>query len=300
MTVETTQPSMNLPTVEMMRAELRRRLEEAGVDSAAQECWWILERALGLSTARQLADADRSLTEVELGRVNELAARRAARVPLQYLLGTQEFCGLEFEVDRSVLIPRPETELLVREIVRRRSRVANPLIVDVGTGSGCIAISLAQVLPGAKLYAIDLSAAALATAKKNASRHGVADAITWLEGDLLTPLAGSGLAGRVDVLVSNPPYIALSEWSSLQPEVRLYEPRMALVAGPRGTELHERLSCEAIPFLSPGGLLAMELGQGQHEEVVERIGAMPEYRWAEVIRDDAGIERVIIAERNRP
>jgi release factor glutamine methyltransferase len=212
-------------------------------------------------------------------------------------LGTQEFCGLEFEVDPSVLIPRPETELLVKEISKRLPQEDRPIIVDVGTGSGCVAVSLARAAPQASIFASDLSSAALATAKRNAKRHGVAQTITWLEGDLLAPLAGHGLEGQVTAIVSNPPYIAEAELPTLQPEVRLHEPRTALVGGSRGTELHERLLNEAIPYLKPGGLLVMELGLGQSAALRAKVKTIDSYRSAEVVFDEASIDRVLVVER---
>jgi release factor glutamine methyltransferase len=284
-------------TVGTLIAEIRRQLLNAGIELAAQEAVWLMEQALDLSGLRQIVDHNRELSKQETAEVLALLARRMKREPLQYLLGTQEFCGLEFEVNPSVLIPRPETELLVRETIRRLPRGQHPTLVDVGTGSGCLAVTLARSIPAGKMLAIDLSASALQTAKRNADRHGVGSAITWLEGDLLAPLAGRGLEGAVTVIVSNPPYIRETEWETLQPEVRLYEPRAALIAGPHGTELHERLLSEAIPFLMPGGLLIMELGQGQSAALYERVESMAAYTSAEIVLDEGGIDRVLIVER---
>ena len=282
-----------------MAAEIRRRLRAAGIESADQEAVWLMQHALGLTGLRLVVDRDRPLSEHDVAAVNALVARRVMREPLQYLLGTQEFCGLEFEVNVAVLIPRPETELMVREATTRLARRTHPIIVDVGTGSGCLAVSLARAIPKATLFASDLSRLALTQARRNAGKHGVDRSITFLEGDLLAPLTGYGLEGQVAAIVANLPYIAEEEWSTLQPEVRLYEPKTALVAGPRGTELHERLLAEAIPFLSPGGLLLMELGQEQSTPLVRQVESMPAYRSLDVIQDDAGIERVLIAERQR-
>jgi release factor glutamine methyltransferase len=212
-------------------------------------------------------------------------------------LGTQEFCGLEFEVNPSVLIPRPETELLVRETIRRLPRVRHPTLVDVGTGSGCLAVTLARSVSEGTMLAIDLSASALETAKRNGDRHDVGSTITWLEGDLLAPLEGRGLERSVTAIISNPPYIQEAEWPTLQPEVRLYEPPMALIAGPRGTEMHERLLIEATPFLKPGGLLIMEFGKGQGAALCKKVTSMAAYKSAEIVPDEAGIDRVLIVER---
>jgi release factor glutamine methyltransferase len=284
-------------TVGALITEIRHQLLVAGVESADQESGWLMEHALGLSGLTQVVDRARALSPSEIAKVQRVLARRIAREPLQYILGSQEFCGLEFEVNPAVLIPRPETELLVRETIRRLPQSKNPILVDVGTGSGCLVATLARSIPKGKNFAIDMSACAIETAKRNARRHGVEGAITWLEGDLLAPLAGRGLERGVTVIISNPPYIRESDWLTLQPEVRLYEPRTALIAGPRGVELHERLLEEAIPFLMPGGLLIMELGQGQSAALLSKVSAMAAYKSADVVFDEAGIDRVLIVER---
>ncbi|MDF0645098.1 MAG: peptide chain release factor N(5)-glutamine methyltransferase [Nitrospira sp.] len=285
-------------TVGRVIAEASRQLSEAGLDAADQEAVWLAEYALGLSRLQQVLHGKRELSLGDVAGLQRLVSRRTEREPLQYILGTQDFCGLEFEVNRSVLIPRPESTLLVQEAIRRVSSWERPVLVDVGTGSGCLAIALARLLSPRQLLAIDLSSDALRTAKQNAARLQV-ESVTWLEGDLLAPLAGRGLEQRIRVIVSNPPYVSESEWPTLQPEVRLYEPRLALVAGVRGTELHERLIDDAIPFLEPGGCLIMELGWGQSRSLIERVEACPAYQSVGTLRDEAGIERVLVAERGR-
>jgi len=285
-------------TVGALVAEVRRQLSAAGVESAAQEAVWLIEHALNLSGLHQCIEPQRLLSERESAETQALVLRRIAREPLQYLLGTQEFCGLEFGVDSSVLIPRPETELLVQETLRRLPPAQAPIVADVGTGSGCVAIALARTISTGNFFAIDLSSYALDTAKRNADRHGVRS-VTWLQGDLVAPLAGRGLERKVQVIVSNPPYVSESDWTTLQPEVRLYEPRVALVAGPRGTELHERLLEDAVPYLAPGGLLIMELGLGQSRSLLQKAEANCAYQSVEIVRDDAKIDRVFIAKRAR-
>jgi release factor glutamine methyltransferase len=284
-------------TIESLLQEVRDQLHSAGIDSADQESLWLVGHAVGLSALQQVVSRDQLLLEHEVVTVKNIVARRIRREPLQYILGTQEFCGLEFEVNSAVLIPRPETELLVRETVRRLSGVSHPTVVDVGTGSGCLAVTLARSIPEAKILAIDLSARALETAERNAQRYALETMITWLEGDLLTPLAGLGFEAEVTAIVSNPPYIREADWSQLQPEVSRYEPSTALIAGPRGTELHERLVSEAIPYLMPGGLLIMELGLGQSAEVQGLLRDNPAYTSVEILPDTRGIDRVVIAQR---
>lgn len=205
---------------------------------------------------------------------------------------------MEFTVNPSVLIPRPETELLISETIRRLPKSEeSPVLIDVGTGTGCLAVTLARTMAMSNVFAIDISCSALEIARQNACRHGVERAITWLEGDLLMPLSGRGLEGTVSAIISNPPYIRESEWPMLQPEVRMYEPQAALIAGPRGIELHERLLREAVSYLAPGGLLVMEMGQGQSAELAETVESMAAYSSVDVVPDEAGIDRVLIAER---
>ncbi len=278
-------------------AEARQLLEQAGIESAAQEALWIVEHVLRLPVHHVLTNQDRVLSLTELTATRGLLARRVGREPLQYILGTQEFCGLEFHVNPAVLIPRPETELLVEYVAQRIPAEREATIVDVCTGSGCIAVAIARLRPRARVIATDLSSPSLNVARQNAMRHEVGERITWLEGDLLRPLVEKGLEGRIDVIVSNPPYIAEADWTTLQPEVRLFEPRGALVAGPQGTELHERLLQEAGRYLSPGGALIMEIGAGQARAMRGIVEQMPGYRFHRLVYDEAGLERVVIIEQ---
>ena len=277
--------------------EARRLLERAGIETAGQEALWIVEHALRLPAHHVVTDRDRLLSSAELVVVRGLVKRRVAREPLQYILGTQEFCGLEFDVSQAILIPRPETELLVEYVAQRISAEREATIVDVCTGSGCIAVALARLRPRARVIATDLSTPSLNVARQNAVRHAVGERIIWLEGDLLGALAEHKLEGQIDVIVSNPPYIAEADWATLQPEVRLFEPRAALVAGPQGTELHERLLQEADRYLSPTGAVIMEIGAGQAPAMRRIIERMAEYRFHRLIYDEAGLERVVIVER---
>ena len=278
-------------------AEAQQMLEQAGIESSRQEAFWIVEHVLRLQAHHVVADRDRLLSHAELLVARGLVERRVGREPLQYILGTQEFCGLEFDVNPAVLIPRPETELLVEYVAQRIPAERQATIVDACTGSGCIAVALARLRPRARVIATDLSSPSLAVARQNATHHEVCERITWLEGDLLRPLAEQEMEGRIDVIVSNPPYIAEADWGTLQPEVRLFEPRGALVAGPQGTELHERLLQEAGLYLSPGGALIMEIGAGQACAMRRIVDQIPGYRFHRLVYDAAGLERVVIVER---
>jgi release factor glutamine methyltransferase len=295
--VSPTPQSAGQATLSGVIAEARGMLEQAGIDSAGQETFWILEHVLGLPAHHVVADRDRLLSHAELLAAKGLVERRVSREPLQYILGTQEFCGLEFNVNPAVLIPRPETELLVEYVAQRIPVGRQATIVDACTGSGCIAVAIAQQRPRAQVIATDLSNSSLDVARLNATRHAVSERITWLEGDLLGPLANRELKGGIDVIVSNPPYISEADWATLQPEVRLFEPRGALVAGPRGTELQERLLQEAGQYLSVGGALIMEIGSGQAHTVRRIVDEIPGYRFHRLVYDAAGLERVVIVER---
>lgn len=286
------------PTIGAAVAWTRQVLSQAGVSDAVQETTWLVQHALGMKSHQLASEVQEALPSEAWTNLESLIARRVSREPLQYLLGTQDFCGLEMAVSPAVLIPRPETELLIQEVVRDRG-ASRPgaTIVDVGTGSGCLAITLATILTYARILAIDRSPDALAVAMSNASAHRVTEKIQWLQGDLLEPLREQAFGATADVILSNPPYIAEGDWAQLQPEVRLFEPRMALVGGPTGIEFHERLLEGSRAFLVPGGLLLMEIGQGQAtavRQIAKRVGG---YGDLTVVRDAAGIERIVMGHR---
>jgi release factor glutamine methyltransferase len=285
-------------TIGTLVAWARQSLDQAGTGNAAQETLWLLAHALGLGSHQLASKMEQQVPAEVRARAESLISRRVAHEPLQYILGSQEFCGLEFHVNPAVLIPRPETELLVQEVVRGGSGLnEDGVLVEVGTGSGCVAITLATILTRTRILAMDCSPEALAVAKENAERHGVIDKIDWMEGELLSPLRERGMAGAVDVIVSNPPYIAEADWTGLQPEVRDFEPRLALIAGQKGTEFHDRLLKDSKQFLVPGGLLVMEIGQGQSAALRQTAAQVGGYTALRVVEDAVGIERVIIARR---
>jgi release factor glutamine methyltransferase len=198
-----------------------------------------------------------------------LLERRREGEPIQYITGDCEFYGLPFRVTPDVLIPRPETEHLVESILGLAPVFAEPRIVDVGTGSGVIAVALAHKLPGARIAAIDVSAAALDLARENGSRNGVAERIRFLQGDLLAPVAGE----TFDFVVSNPPYVPTSDRDSLSVEVREYEPGLALFAGEDGLEIYRRLIPDACGVLASGGFIVLEMGCGQADTIRSLLGS---------------------------
>jgi len=240
-----------------------------------------------------------------------LLARRSSGMPTQHLTGKQEFWGLEFEVTPEVLIPRPETEhlievaldrLAVREIrAGRQPRLngENVTLVDIGTGSGCIAITLAKELSAATVYATDVSQAALDVAQRNAARHGLSDRIQFLQSNLLEAFSSFAISHSslfFDLIISNPPYISLREADSLPVEVREHEPRVALFGGEEGYELYGALIPQAAQHLKPGGLLVLELGYNSLP-AVEPLLDRSDWANVSVTKDLAGIPRVISAER---
>jgi len=274
-------------------------LAKAGISNSENEAVWILESAFGLDRLALHLKKKEAVKEPGRSHAIALLKRRASREPLQYVLGTQEFCGLEFRVTPDVLIPRPETELLVEVVRQKCADISEALIADIGTGSGCIAIALARALPDATLYATDRSPAALALAQENAKRHGVQDRVIFLQGDWLSPLQRLGLHGRLVAIASNPPYIAEADLTALPSEIRLFEPLLALDGGNDGLVFYRRLIGEAADFLKSDGLLAMEIGQGQARHVSGLAQDGENYYNVRTFPDMASIERVVSARKKR-
>lgn len=286
-------------TIAEALSKAAERLTARKVPDARLDAEMLLCMVLSRDRAWLLAHYPDALDAAASRSYELLLDRRAVREPIQYITGRQEFWGLDFIVTPDVLIPRPETELVVESAIAAAASETTPLIVDLCTGSGCIAVSLARALPGAKIVALDRSPEALTVARANSRKNLVAERILFREGDLLGPLAWLSMRGSVDIITANPPYVRTGELAVLQPEVRGFEPEMALVAGPAGTEIAERIIRDAPEYLHAGGRLIMEMGIGQAaalREVAERTGA---YAPAEVLRDLAGIERVIIARKKQ-
>jgi release factor glutamine methyltransferase len=238
------------------------------------------------------------LGEDDQRRFDALVLRRAKREPLQHLIGNQEFWGREFLVTPDTLIPRPETEFIIEaalDLVHDRNEMVR--IIDLCTGTGCLAISLAKELAGARVIATDTSEKALAVARENARRHDVAGRIRFFSGDLFGPLEELDIRGQVDIIVANPPYVRAGDLPALQPEVKDFEPAVALIAGPEGTEIHQRIISTASLFLKKHGTLIMEMGMGQAEALLRMVNAAGVYDKPGIQKDLAGIERVIMARK---
>lgn len=284
-------------TVREAITEATRRIERRDAEQ-------LLLHTTSRERAWLLAHPEETLDPETLQRFQGLVERRGAREPLQYLTGTQEFYGLALRVTPDVLIPRPETEHLVESILLwSTGRAAHALakgertlrIADIGTGSGAIVIALATHLAGARFTAIDLSAGALEVARENAAAHACDDRIEFLHGNLLDPLAAAFETGiRFDVIASNPPYVALADAPTLQPEVVAHEPHGALFAGDDGLAIYRRLIPAAFPALHQGGLLALEIGSGQQAALASLLKGWDNVRF---VPDLQGIPRVALAER---
>jgi release factor glutamine methyltransferase len=268
-------------------------LKKHGSDTPRLETEILLAHARGCRRIELYTRFDEVLSEKERSTMRDLVRRRAQSEPVAYLVGHREFFGLDFRVTPAVLIPRPDTETLVVELVDVAKPLAAPRILDIGTGSGCIAIAAAVNLPNAQITATDASEAALAVARENAESHKVTDRIRFLSGDLFGPLDTNE---RFDIVASNPPYIADHEKETLQNDVRKYEPHEALFSGPTGLEVLCRLVDRAPDFLNAGGTLMLEISPEQAPAVVARMEASGKYRDMRVVKDLPGSARVVRAQ----
>ncbi len=276
--------------------EATEALRGAGVDAPEWDAERLLRHLLGWERAALIARPDAEVPPELSLRFRGLVSERARRVPLQYLLKTQAFWKHEFLVGPEVLIPRPESELLVEAALALLDPLERPLLVDVGTGSGCIALSLAAERPDAEVHATELSPEALEVARANAARLGLSARVHFHQGDLLAPMAE--LSRALDLVVSNPPYVDARDRHTLAPEVRDHEPAMALFGLEPPARTYERLAREASALLRPGAHLAVEIGLGQEQAVSATLEAagLPVARR---LPDLQGLTRVIVARRPR-
>jgi release factor glutamine methyltransferase len=282
-------------------AEARLRAAGLAADAARLEAEVLLRHAAGLSREELFVRPEAPIDDAAARAYAVLVAQRAAGHPTAYLVGHREFFGIDFSVDPRVLIPRPETERLVEVVCEAlRSRPA-PIAADIGTGSGAIAVALARQLPVLRVIATDTSAGALEVARQNAARAGVAERIAWAKGPGTGPLEGRVSRGRLDAVVSNPPYIPTIEIAALSVEIRAHEPAAALDGGPDGLVVHRQVVNGAACFLRPGGLLALEVAAPgtQARAVCALIRATGRYEAPSIVADYAGAERVVLAVRGR-
>ena len=273
-------------------AEGAARLEACAIAEPRRTAGVLLCHTLGIERTHLLTRAHDSISETDYSSYLRLVERRSAGEPLQYITGHQEFYGLDFAVSPDVLIPRPETEFLVERVIKLAGTIGKdkPVIADVGTGSGCIAVAIAVNLPQARVIATDVSEAALDIARTNAAANGVSDRIKFLSGDLLAPVADR--KGSIDIIASNPPYVNEGRPDLIQREVRDWEPRVALYGGSDGLHFYRRLLSNGLQFVSAGGFMVFEIGYSQLEAVVAMISASP-WQLIEVARDLQDIPRTI-------
>jgi release factor glutamine methyltransferase len=277
----------------------RARLGSAGIGAAeaAVDAEALARRLLGWDRARYVGEARGVPPAWFAEAYGRWLDRRARREPVSLIIGTREFWGLDFEVSPDVLTPRPETELVVEQALAcaaglKAALRRGPVSVDVGTGSGCLAVTLARQILDARVVATDISRAALAVARRNAQRHGVVARVAFVHGSLLTPIGAP-----VDLVVSNPPYVTAADMAILPPEVRDFEPAVALAGGTDGLEVIRALVAQCDRVLAPGGWLVFEFGHGQEQGVRAALEAWPRLRLARVCADLQGIPRVAVVQR---
>ncbi len=271
------------------------QLQESGIAASRWEAETLLAHAAGWTRAKLYQNLSQPVTNEARQQFFKLVADRSQRMPLQYLLGSQEFMGLSFHVDERVLIPRPETELLVERVLFLLQGRKQPVVADVGTGSGAIAISLAVFHPTVKILATDLSSGALAVARANAAEHQVSERICFRQGDLLEPLKDAVGPGGFTGIVSNPPYIADQDMERLEAEVKDHEPRLALAGGSDGLDYYRRIIAEAGEYLSDGGFIALEIGYDQGDAIMDMFENTNGFFPAVLQQDYAGRDRIVWA-----
>jgi release factor glutamine methyltransferase len=269
-------------------------LRKKGVEAPRLEGQILLAHVMGCPKIELIARSDDEPTDDERTKFKDLIRRRIEGWPVAYLVGSREFYLLTFDVTPAVLIPRPDTETLVLEALRLLKGKPSPAVLDVGTGSGCIAVSVAHQCKAARVTAVDVSPDALDVARRNAAKHGVTDRMTFLAGDLFAPLP----AGETfDLILSNPPYITPTELADLSPEVRDHEPRLALDGGPDGLAFYRRIAADAERFLAPGGSVLVEVGHTQDAAVKALFAERPGWDVGPSVKDMAGRSRVVTAKK---
>jgi release factor glutamine methyltransferase len=283
------------PDARALAREAAGRLSAAGVPEPDRDAELLLLHALGIDRAELHARPERPVPRETAARYRELVRRRSRREPLQYLTGVQEFWSLPFRVTPAVLIPRPESEGILEALLALPlpGGPGRPRLLDLGTGSGCLAIAAAHALRDARVVAVDSSGEALEVARENARLLGVADRVAFVQGDLAAALRSGGT--RFDAVLSNPPYIAAADIEALAPEVRDHEPRPALTPGPDPLSVHRRILAEAPDLLAPGGWLVVEIGAGQESAIRSLYAAHGRIGLQSIRPDLAGIPRVVLS-----
>ncbi|MDD4600059.1 Release factor glutamine methyltransferase [bioreactor metagenome] len=270
----------------------KQYFSEKGVDNPRLDAEVLLSHILGKDRIHLYVNFDQPLQPTELTAFRAAVKQRAMRLPVAYITGCKEFMGLDFSVSPAVLIPRPDTEFLVEAALDRLEKINKPIVLDIGTGSGAIIISVLAKNPSACGAAVDISKSALAVAANNAQHNGVADRVVFYQGDLFSPVHGQ----LFDAILSNPPYIPNEDILQLEPEVQR-EPKLALAGGRDGLDYYRRIINQGRQFLKPGGFIAVEIGIGQAEAVTQLAEKSEGFKVAELIKDYAGIDRVVVLEQ---
>jgi release factor glutamine methyltransferase len=278
-------------TIQTILNWTRQYFLDKGVENPRLDAEVLLSHILGKERLYLYVHFDQPLEEQELAAFRTAVKKRAARLPVAYIIGSKEFMGLDFDVTPAVLIPRPDTEILVEAALSRLKAVENACFLDIGTGSGAICISMLANLPAAKGVTVDISPEALTIAKGNAAKHQVEQRLTFCQGDLFTPVKGQ----RFTAILSNPPYIPKGDIPGLTPEVR-QEPNLALVGGEDGLDFYRRIVKEGRNYLIDGGFMAMEVGIGQSQLVAVMAEETGCFKVSEIVKDYGGIERVVVLE----
>ena len=295
----TEEPAQSTPTGEVWTVSrvldwTVKHLKQHGSPSPRLDAEVLLAHARHCPRIKLYTDFDQPMTDAQRGVMRDLVKRRAQAEPVAYLIGEREFYSLGFHLTRDVLIPRPDTEVLVMELIERARKSESPKILDLGTGSGCIAVTAAVNLPTAQVTAVDLHAGALQVARSNAERHKVTERMEFLEGDLFAPVAAGK---RFDFVVSNPPYIPSGELAGLQEDVRKHEPQLALDGGGDGLDVIRRLIAKLPEFLAENGTFLVEIDPPQFEAVQTMLSEIGGFAKISGVKDLAGEQRVVIAAR---
>jgi len=288
-------------TIGQASKNISKLFKNKGIKNSERETEILLSYSLEMSRSEIYLNFDRVLKDIEKKQLEKKIHKRIDKIPLQYITKHQEFMGMDFLVKKGVLIPRPETEILVEEVIKKLKnyKYSNNLrVVDLGTGTGVIAISIAKFIDNITIYATDISKKSLQTALKNTRKHDCEDKISFLQGDLFESFIGRIEKGSLDGIVSNPPYIDSYDFKLLPPEIKDNEPKLALYGGIDGLNYYRKIIRISPKFLKKNGFVALEVGAGQAKKVKELILEENNFKQnVEIVRDYSGIERVVIAYR---
>lgn len=288
-------------TVGQALKNIRKIFKNGGIINSGREAEILLSYFLEMSRSEIYLNFDRVLKDIEKTQLEKKIQQRIEKIPLQYITKHQEFMGMDFLVEKGVLIPRPETEILVEEVIKKLKNYKcsnNSEVADLGTGTGVIAVSIAKFIENVIIYATDISKIALQTALKNALKHECKDKIIFLQGDLFDPFRGRIKKNSLDGIVSNPPYIDSPDFESLPPEIKDNEPKIALSGGIDGLDYYRKIIKKSPQYLKKNGFIALEVGLNQSKIVKELINRENKFdQNIEIIKDYLGIDRVVIAQK---